>query len=65
MENGTTIDKLRDDFGDRKNKTNIENNQINIAHFLSYFVNKYETNNTDYILPEYSLFEETTFSKIF
>ena len=43
----------------------IENNQINIAHFLSYFVNKYETDNTDYLLPEYSLFEETTFSKIF
>jgi hypothetical protein len=44
---------------------NIINNQINIAHFLSYFVNKYETDNIEYKLPNYSLFEQASFSKIF
>ena len=44
---------------------NIENNQINIVHFLSYFINKYETDNDEYKLPEYSLFEQPSFSNIF
>jgi DEAD/DEAH box helicase len=44
---------------------NIENNQINIAHFLSFFVNKYETDNVEYKLPECYLFEQASFSKIF
>lgn len=44
---------------------NIENNQINIAHFLSYFINKYKTDNDEHKLPEYSLFEQYSFSKIF
>lgn len=44
---------------------NIENTQINIAHFLSYFINKYETDNNEYNLPDYTLFQQPSFSNIF
>jgi hypothetical protein len=44
---------------------NIENHQINIAHFLSFFINKKETDNEAYKLPECELFEQASFSKIF
>jgi len=44
---------------------NIENNQIDIAHFLSYFISKHETDNIDYKLPDCAIFEQQSFSKIF
>ena len=44
---------------------NSEKNQVDCAHFLSYFINKKECNNKEYMLPECSIFSQPSFGKIF
>ena len=43
----------------------IINNQINIAHFLSHFLNIKETENDDLILSKFKMLDEPSFSNIF
>lgn len=44
---------------------NNVNNQVLVAHFLSHFINKYQTDKSEYVLPQCPLFEQPSFLKIY